>query len=132
MALLTTLNLNDVADDYKVADFHLHMSRSYNQFNPESAPSCERIEMTVVAPSTDDYTIYEWYNNDSLLSGKLMYELPVSLNHTYSEIRTIEFRDARCFAFSECYDIDNTCRRLLTIRIVPEKVQMEGVNFNKL
>ena len=70
MALLTTLKLKDVSDDYKVADFHLHMSRSYNQFNPESAPSCESIEMTVVAPSTDDYTIYEWYNNDSLLSGR--------------------------------------------------------------
>ena len=71
MALLTTLKLKDVSDDYKVADFHLHMSRSYNQFNPESAPSCESIEMTVVAPSTDDYTIYEWYNNDSLLSGPI-------------------------------------------------------------
>jgi len=126
------LKLKDVSDDYKVADFHLHLSRNYNQFNPESAPTCESIEMTVVAPTTDDYTIYQWYNDDSLLSGKLMYELPVSLNHTYSEIRTIEFQDARCFAFSEHYDIDQASRRLLTIRIVPEKVTMEGVYFNKL
>jgi hypothetical protein len=132
MALLTTLKLKDVSDDYKVADFHLHLSRNYNQFNPESAPTCESIEMTVVAPTTDDYTIYQWYNDDSLLSGKLMYELPVSLNHTYSEIRTIEFQDARCFAFKESYDIDQASRRLLTIRIVPEKVTMEGVYFNKL
>ena len=132
MALLATLKLKDVMDDYKIADFHLHMSRHYNQFNPESAPSCESIEMTVVAPVTDDYTIYEWYNNDSLMSGTLTYELPVSLNHTYSDTRVIEFQDAKCFAFSENYDIDSTSRRLLTIRIVPEKVTMDSVSFNKL
>ena len=132
MALLTTLKLNDISDDYKVMDFHLHMSRRYNQFNPESAPSCESIEMTVVAPSTDDYTIYEWYNNDSLMSGKLTYELPVSLNHTYSESRIIEFQDAKCFAFRENYDIDSASRRLLTIKIVPERVTMDNVSFNKL
>ena len=125
MALLTTLKLNDISDDYKVMDFHLHMSRRYNQFNPESAPSCESIEMTVVAPSTDD-------NNDSLMSGKLTYELPVSLNHTYSESRIIEFLDAECFAFRENYDIDSASRRLLTIKIVPERVTMDGVSFNKL
>lgn len=132
MALLTTLKLNDISDDYKVTDFHLHMSRRYNQFNPESAPSCERIEMTVVAPDTDDYTIYEWYNNDSLMSGKLAYELPVSLNHTYSETRVIEFQNARCFAFNESYDLNSFSRRLLTIKIVPEKVSMDHICFNKL
>ena len=79
MALLTTLKLKDVEDDYKVANFRLHMARNYNQFNPESAPACERIEMTVVAPSTDDYTFYEWYKQRSLLSGTLTYELPVSM-----------------------------------------------------
>lgn len=132
MALLTTLKLKDIEDDYKVADFRLHMARNYNQFNPESAPACECIEITVVAPSTDDYTIYEWYNRSNLMSGTITYELPVSLNHTYSEKRIIEFQDAQCFAFSENYDINNTCRRMLTIKVVPEKVTMDSVYFTKL
>lgn len=132
MALLTTLKLKDVEDDYKVANFRLHMARNYNQFNPESAPACERIEMTVVAPSTDDYTFYEWYKQRSLLSGTLTYELPVSMNHTYSESRVIEFKDALCFGFSESYDIDTHHRRLLKLLLVPANVMLNNVSFQKL
>jgi hypothetical protein len=108
------------------------MARNYNQFNPESAPACERIEMTVVAPSTDDYTFYEWYKQRSLLSGTLTYELPVSMNHTYSENRVIEFKDALCFGFSESYDIDTHHRRLLKLLLVPTNVILNNVSFQKL
>ena len=132
MALLTTLKLKDIEQDYKVAEFRLHMARSYNQFNPESAPACDRIEMTVVAPSTDDYAFYEWYKNRSLLSGRLAYELPVSLNHTYSETRIIDFEDAQCFGFNESYDLNTEHRRLLKLKIVPGRVTMDGVSFEKL
>ena len=132
MALLTTLKLKDTEHDYKVADFRLHMARSYNQFNPDSAPTCERIEMTVVAPSTDDYTFYEWYKNRSLLSGRLVYELPVSLSHTYSERRIIDFEDAQCFGFQECYDLYTEHRRLLKLMVVPDRITMDSVSFEKL
>ena len=132
MALLTTLKIKDVQHDYKVVDFRLHMARSYNHFNPESAPSCERIEMTVVAPDTDDFTFYEWYKNRSMLSGRLAYELPVSLNHTYSEKRIIAFKDAQCYGLTESYDIDEKSRRLLKVMIVPEQVTMNDIEFDKL
>ncbi len=132
MALLATLKLKDVPQDYKVADFRLHMARNYNHFNPESAPSCERIEMTVVAPVTDDYVFYEWYKDHSMLSGKLSYELPVTMNHTYPESRVIEFRDAQCFSFTENYDINSENRRLLTLQIVPGQVKLDNVRFEKL
>ncbi len=132
MALLTTLKIKDVQDEYKVADFRCHYARRYNQFIPESAPSCERIEITVVAPDTDDYSIYEWFVNRSLMSGRLSYELPVSLSNSYSERRTIDFTNARCFAFSESYDIDTQSRRLLKMTIIPEHVAIDGMAFNHL
>ena len=132
MALLTTLKIKDVPNDYKVWDFRLHMARSYNNFHPSSAASCELIEMTVVAPDTDDYTFYEWFNSRSLLSGQLAYELPVSLNHTYSETRVIDFKDAQCYAFTESYDINTQSRRLLKIMLVPQQVEMDSIEFDKL
>ena len=132
MALLTTLTINDIQNEYKVADFRMHMARSYNQFNPDSAATCERIEMTVVAPNTEDYTFYEWFKNRSKLSGQLAYELPVSLNHTYSETRIVKFKDAQCYAFTESYDINSKSRRLLKIMIVPNHVDVEKVEFDKL
>jgi len=132
MALLTTLKIKDAQQDYKVANFRMHMARSYNRFNPESAPMCEHIEITVVAPNTDDYTFYEWFKNRSMLSGQLAYELPVSLNHTYSETRVIEFKDAQCYTFTESYDISDKNRRLLKIRIIPEHVTMNSIEFDKL
>lgn len=129
MALLATLRLHDASYDYKVLDFHCHYSRHYNHFNPESAPSCERIEMTVVAPETDDYTLYEWYVNRSIMSGRLNYELPVTINQANADSRVIEFTDAQCFAISENYNIDSKNRRLLKIIINPGKVSMENVSF---
>lgn len=129
MALLTTLRLKDVQNDYKVADFRCHFARHYNHFTPDTVPSCERIEMTVVAPESDDYTFYEWFVNRGILSGELCYELPVTLNNSSSEVRKISFEDARCFAFSESYDIDEASRRLLKVVIVPEKVTVGYVTF---
>lgn len=132
MALLAKLTLKDIKNDgYNVRDFRCHYSRRYNHFNPESAPFCERIEMTVVAPETDDYTIYEWYINRSLMSGKLTYELPLTLKSN-GEIRTIEFVDAQCFAIRENYNIGEKLRRLLKIVIIPEKVNMQNVSFDHL
>ncbi len=132
MALLTTLKLKDKEQDYKVVDFRLHMARNYNQFSPDSAPACDRIEMTVVAPSTDDFTFYGWYQDRCLLSGRLAYELPVSLNHAYSESRIIDFEDAQCFGFNESYDLYSKHRRLLKLMIVPGRVTMDSVSFEKL
>ena len=79
-----------------------------------------------------DYTFYEWFNSGSLLSGQLAYELPVSLNHTYSETRVIDFKDAQCYAFTESYDINTQSRRLLKIMLVPKQVEMDNIEFDKL
>ena len=131
MALLTTLTFKDITSVFNVLDFRCHFSRRYNHFNPESTPSCERIEMTVVAPETDDYTIYEWYVNRSLMSGTLTYKLPVTLKSS-GEDRLIDFFDAQCFSLSENYDINEKKKRLLKIVIIPEQVSMQNVSFSHL
>ena len=131
MALLTTLTFKDITSVFNVLDFRCHFSRRYNHFNPESTPFCERIEMTVVAPETDDYTIYEWYVNRSLMSGTLTYKLPVTLKSS-GEDRLIDFFDAQCFSLSENYDINEKKKRLLKIVIIPEQVSMQNVSFSHL
>lgn len=131
MALLSTLTFKDITNEFNVLDFRCHFSRRYNHFNPESTPFCERIEMTVVAPETDDYTIYEWYINRNLMSGKLTYKLPVTLKSS-GEDRLIDFFDAQCFSISENYDINEKKKRLLKIVIIPEKVSMQNVSFSHL
>jgi hypothetical protein len=131
MALLSTLTFKDITNEFNVLDFRCHFSRRYNHFNPESTPFCERIEMTVVAPETDDYTIYEWYINRNLMSGKLTYKLPVTLKSS-GEDRLIDFYDAQCFSISENYDINEKKKRLLKIVIIPEKVSMQNVSFSHL
>jgi hypothetical protein len=131
MALLSTLTFKDITNEFNVLDFRCHFSRRYNHFNPESTPFCERIEMTVVAPETDDYTIYEWYINRNLMSGKLTYKLPVTLKSS-GEDRLIDFFDAQCFSISENYNINEKKKRLLKIVIIPEKVSMQNVSFSHL
>jgi len=131
MALLSTLSFKDITNVYNVRDFRCHYSRHYNHFNPESTPFCERIEMTVVAPETDDYTIYEWYINRSLMTGTLTYELPVTLKSSCDK-RSINFVDAQCFSISEYYNISEPNKRLLKIVIIPEKVTMQDVSFSHL
>ena len=131
MALLSTLTFKDITNEFNVLDFRCHFSRRYNHFNPESTPFCERIEMTVVAPETDDYTIYEWYINRNLMSGKLTYKLPVTLKSS-GEDRLIDFFDAQCFSISENYNINEKKKRLLKIVIIPEKVSMQNVSFGHL
>ena len=128
MALLSTLTFKDITNEFNVLDFRCHFSRRYNHFNPESAPFCERIEMTIVAPETDDYTIYEWYINRNMMSGTLTYELPVTLKNS-GDKRSIDFVDAQCFSISENYDISEMKKRLLKIVIIPEQVSMQNVSF---
>ena len=87
--------------------------------------------MTVVAPETDDYTIYEWYVNRSLMTGKLTYELPVTIKSS-GDKRSIDFVDAQCFSISENYNISEMKKRLLKIVIIPEQVSMQNVSFSHL
>lgn len=132
MALLTKLKFQDVHDPYLVVEFHCSYARKHNRYLPTSSPACEQIEITVIAPGTDDFLFYEWFINQSLLSGSLSYELPVTTTNAYPEARSIEFTDAKCLSFSEHYDVSCKNRRLLTLVIIPEEVKIDNIDVKHL
>ena len=132
MALLTKLKIQDVKDPYLVVGFHCRYARKHNRYIPISSPACEQIEITVIAPSTDDFLFYEWFINRNMLSGSLSYELPVTSKNAYPEARCIGFTDAKCLSFTEHYDVSSKNRRLLTLMIIPEEVKIDGVNVKHL
>lgn len=132
MALLTKLYINEVQDPYLVVDFHCRYSKKHDGLRPITTPTCNRIEITVIAPETDDFLFYEWFVDQSMLSGHLAYELPVSTKNAYQEERTIGFVDAKCFAFSEHFDIRQKSRRLLTLELVPMQVTIDDLDIRHL
>ena len=132
VALLTKLNMQGVQDPYLVVGFRCRHSRKHNGFHPTTSSSCEQIEITVVAPTNDDFLFYEWLINRSKQSGSLSYELPVSPQNGSGEKRVIEFSDAGCLSVSEHYDINERNRRLITIVVVPEEVKIDDINVKHL
>ena len=130
MALLTKLKIQDTQGTYLVVGFRCRHAKKHDRYHPISAPVCEQIEITVVAPTTDDFLLYEWFINHNELSGKLSYELPVTVRNASPGTRCIGFTDARCLKFSEHYDVSLKSRRLLTIVIIPRKVTIDGININ--
>lgn len=132
MALLTKLYINEVQEPYLVVGFRFRYARKHDGFRPVSAPACERMEITVIAPETDDFLFYEWFINRSMLSGYLAYEQPVSAKNAYPEERTVCFIDAKCLAFSEHFDIRRKNRRLLTLEVIPERINIDGTDIRHL
>ena len=132
MALLTKLKFNDTQDEYLVVGFRCRYTRQYNRYRPTSCPACEQMEITVVAPTTDDFLFYEWFVNQNALSGKLCYELPVTSQNAYPEVRTIGFSDATCLSVNEHYDVSRQNRRLLTMVIIPQEITINDINVQHL
>ena len=64
MALTATLQFGDnsirrYSREYMVTDFKCHVARRHNNARPDSAPRCDRMELTVVAPGKEDLNLYE-------------------------------------------------------------------------
>ena len=132
MALFTKLYINEIQSPYLVVDFRFHYERSHDGYRPISSPTCERMLITIIAPQADDFLFYEWFINQDVLSGHLAYELPVTTRNAYPEERTIGFVEAKCLAISEHYDIRQNSRRLLTLEVIPEQVQIDEMDINHL
>jgi len=124
--------MQDIQDPYLVVGFRCRYSRKHNGFHPTTSPTCEQIEITVVASANDDFLFYEWFINRSKQSGSLSYELPLSPQSGNSEMRVIDFKDAGCLSVSEHYDINERNRRLITIVIIPEEVKIDDINVKHL
>ena len=135
MALMARLQFGDnmvglYSKEYLVMDCHLHFSRHHDHFRPDTDARCETVELVVVAPGREDLNLYEWYIQNSTMSGRIVLDLQ-SLNGDSVE-KVILFEDAYCYAIEEEYHIDAQKRRSLRLSLVAEKLMINDTTFQNL
>ena len=137
MALLATLQFGDnnvgrYTRDYLVTACKTTYVTPHNQFRPDSIARCTRIEVAVIAPGRDDLNLYDWYIEQGVFSGRIVFDLSeIAANHQACR-RILKFDNAQCFSLAESYDIATHFRRQLTLGFEAETVNIDDVEFNHL
>ena len=137
MALTARLQFGDnevkaYTTEYLVADCHCHFTRHHNQFHPDTAARCEKVEVIVVAPGKDNLNLYDWYISGDPLSGRLVFDLSSIYDNDLSNSKELLFEDAYCFSLAEEYNIDSSNRRQLRLSFVAEDIIIDNVSFKNL
>ena len=136
MSLLKKLQIgnNDLGqytNEYLLVDYKCHTFRTHNEFRPNSDMSCERIELSVIAPGVNDMTIYDWFIQQTTIDGCLAIELPAVVNDGNAQYKKILFEGASCFSLEENYEIGKNQRRLLKLGMIANSVTIDGVIYNR-
>ena len=135
MALMARLQFGDNTEgkysvEYLVMDCHIQCSRHHDHFRPDTDARCEKVELVVVAPGREDLNLYEWYIQNSTMSGRIVFDLQ-SLTADAVE-KVILFEEAYCYAIEEEYHIDAQKRRSLRLLLVAEKLIINDTTFQNL
>lgn len=136
MSLLKKLQIGDNATgmytkEYLLVDYKCHTCRSHNELRPNADMSCERIELTVIAPGVDDMSIYDWFIDQTSVDGRILIELPAILYQGNTEYKEIQFEGASCFSLEEHYEIDKNQRRVLRIGMIASTVVIDGIEYHR-
>lgn len=110
---------------YNVVKCVTHLTKGYSSHNVSSEAYCDSIEVTVVAPTSEDLELQDWFLSGTPRTGRLSFSLADIGNGAADIERSIEFEDAQCFRLNESYDIDNYNLRLLTLAFVPNVCEVE-------
>lgn len=134
MSLFANLYLGDNASGtytnaYQVIQCQVKVSRHHNSYTPDSNPRCDQLILSVIAPNKDDLMLFEWYIDQTSLSGKVVIDLAnQSAKYDITE-RTFKFEDAKCFSMDETYDISDTNRHQLKLGIMVKKLEIDETEF---
>ena len=134
MSLFANLYIGDNASgNYtkmsQVVRCQVKVSRKYEAYMPDSDPRCDQVILSVIAPSKNDLELFEWYIDQTSLSGKIIIDLAnQSAKYDITE-RTFKFEDAKCFSIEESYDINDTNRHQLKLGIMMEKLEIDEKTF---
>ena len=120
-------NIQQYSKQYLVADCRFEFDRSYNDFHPDSAVRCQRVEIVLPAPGKQDTTLYEWFNSRGVQSGRIVLELTGDARNNAEEKQVLFFEDAICFSLAEEYDINSSRRRQLHLGIIADKMILDNV-----
>lgn len=114
---------------YPVTQCKVEVSRHHNSYLPDADPKCKVVLLSVIAPSKEDLDLFEWYIDQTTLSGKIVIDLTnQSAKYDITE-RTFKFENAKCFSIAETYDISSTHRHQLTLGIMTQKLEIDEVAF---
>lgn len=134
MSLSARLYIGDNASshytkEYQVTQCKVEVSRHYNAYVPDSDPRCEVVCLSLVVPRKEDLELFEWYIDQTSLSGKIVVDLTnQSARYDMTE-RTFWFEDAKCFSIAEVYDIGAIHRHQLRLGIMMRKLEIDEVVF---
>lgn len=116
--------------EYLVTECRCHFLRHYNYYLPDTDARCEKVEITVVAPGKEDLNLYEWYIDQTALSGRIVFDLSSQSADGGNHYKELRFEDAQCFVLSEDYHIDKARRRLLKMEFTAARIVIDNVLFN--
>jgi len=117
------------SSEYRITDCKCSFNRSFDCCLPHADAKCESIEVSVVAPGMTDLNLVEWFIYNSVLSGRIMFDLSGDLNSDEDFVQEIYFENAYCASLSENYDIESNMQRLLSLVIIPTTVTVFDVCF---
>ena len=118
--------------DYLVVGGRTHLMRGHNAYHPETTPTCESLEVTVVAPGKEDLELHEWFFTNSSRSGRIVVELmDVRADQEGVLKRAFYFDSAQCFSLQEHYDLKERSLRLLTLRLSVKTFRVDQVLFGE-
>ena len=109
--------------EYNALDVSVSVGREHSGIRPTGKCYCKSIVVTLVLPDKSDMFLFDWYIEDSLLSGSV-----VILNPTLNDednTNVIKFENARCSRISEHYDMTALRRQTIALEIVPHKVDID-------
>lgn len=134
MAIQTYLQFGDNATGmynkkYNVVAYRSRVARAYNAFNPQSLVKCTDVEVTIVAPSKKDLTIYDWYVNNGVVSGRLVFDILDVFNSERTIKRYVNFENAQCISIKDTYDINESRQRLIKLVFTPAHITIDDVTF---
>ena len=134
MSLFAKLYLGDnasanYAKEYKVVQCEVKVSRHHNSYTPDGNPRCDQLILSVIAPNKDDLMLFEWYIDQSTLSGKVVIDLANQSSKYDITTRTLKFEDAKCFSLAEPNKISTPNRHMLKLGIMVKKLEIDETEF---
>lgn len=134
MSLFANLYLGDNAsgtytNTYRVVQCEVKVSRHHNSYTPDDNPRCDQLILSVIAPGKNDLMLFEWYIDQTSLSGKVVVDLTNQSAKYDITTRTFKFEDAKCFSMDETYDISDTNRHQLKLGIMVKKLEIDETEF---
>ena len=112
-----------------MTDFKCHITRRHNKARPDGNPKCDYLELLVVTPGRDDLNLFEWYVDQSFMSGRILIELSASAQNQEPEWKEVLFENGVCYSISEEYHINEKRRRTLRLLIAVEQITVDSVQF---